>query len=152
MVNQKLANYIKKMLSYGYRIDSIKDVILKAGYTESDFNNIVIDNKKQVNWKDITIYSFIVISLTLGFFSFEFISLNISKSVFLDYILLAVISAGFGLVSSYCTRDNRYKIYPYFIPIAVVIDIILNRRINPSIAIPVSLSCYYTLFLKNKIF
>ncbi|MFW5891720.1 MAG: hypothetical protein ACOCUI_05825, partial [bacterium] len=86
--------------------------------------------------KDFTIFLYSIFSLISGLFAINFLALNISSNVYLDYLLLitfTIIWAPFTVIilkkNDFFNSHNLTRI-GFIIPIGTIIDLLINKRIN----------------------
>jgi hypothetical protein len=158
LVDDRLKEYIKSTLEKGYDEDVIKKAVEDSGYTHEDFNEALkelILNKGynaysvDLPWKKATVLIYTLISLTLGLFAIEFIGLIISKIPLLDYILLGFfcfVWAVFSYITLKKVEDNWLLNLGYIVPLGIIIDVWINKRVPLKIALPIILFFYMLTF------
>lgn len=152
MVDERLVNYVRDTLSRGYSIEQVKGAILNAGYSEEAFREALdeAEYRHTGDWKKEVVIIYTIISLTLTYFSIEFIALNLAKNIWIDYLFLSL----FSIMSAYFSYYTLKKVVTpswfnlgYIIPLGVIIDLITNARLKPFwISVPVAIIFFATTY------
>jgi hypothetical protein len=150
LVDNRLVDYIKQTTSKGYDLEVIRKAILENGYSIKDYDDalkeLILQKKETIETvfqghdlhkieipiKTLIVFSYTIISLTLGIFSVEFICINLAKNNILEYILLGIISITWAHFSKIMIKKvvKNFLIYVgYFIQSGILIDLIINKRI-----------------------
>jgi len=155
LVDDRLVAYVRENLNREYTEDQIRKVLIKSGYKKHKIDHAIrkVTNYREqvgISWKKEVIIIYTIISLTLSYFSVEFLALEISKSIVLDYILLFSFTIMLAYGSFFAMRkvvSGNLLNLGYILQLGVIIDLILNKRIEYYlIALPLTIFFYTSTY------